>query len=298
MIIIHVMGGLGNQLYQYAMYEKLRLMGKEVKLDVSAYKDCTSEEKEWRKLELEWLEGLELEYCTLEERERLLDSNRSICNRIRRKLLGRNDKTIKEVQTYMPEIYEMDEVFLYGYWVCEKYYEDILEYLQKKIRFPRSLDERNQEVMMQMQKQESVSIHIRRTDYLAVADGARYMGICTDKYYATAIDYMKKNLDNPVFYIFSDDIEYVKKHYAGENVHIVDWNTGKNSMYDMQLMSMCKHNICANSTFSIWGARLNQNKEKKIIRPLKLDNYEKISVEEMRDNWAKWLLIDEEGKLV
>ncbi len=297
MIIIHVMGGLGNQLYQYAMYEKLKSIGKEVKLDIHAYTTEDKEEREWRKLELEWL-GLSYEVCTAEERAALLDNKLDILSRVRRKIFGRKNKTVEETQVYMPEVYDMDEVYLYGYWACEKYYEDIIPLLQEKIKFPESADERNGQCMEQMRQQESVSIHIRRMDYLSVADGARYTGICTDKYYTAAIEYMKCKLNNPEFYIFSDDLEYVREHYNDEHMHIVDWNTGSNSMYDMQLMSACRHNICANSTFSIWGARLNQNPDKLVIKPLRHDNYETISVEKMKEYWKSWILMDAQGSIV
>ena len=295
MIIIHVMGGLGNQLYQYAMYLKLKSLGKQVKLDTKAYQMADEDDREWRKLELEWLEQLSYETCTEEERILFCDSSMKLAARIRRKLFGRRDRTVKEEKTYMPEIFEMDNVYLYGYWACEKYYEDIIPQLQRAIRFKTSTNEKNRLCMEQMKQENAVSIHVRRSDYLTVADGKRYMGICTEAYYQMAIRYIYDHVENPVFYIFSDDVDYVRKHFTDKNMHIVDWNQGKDSLYDMQLMSCCKHNICANSTFSMWGARLNQHSDKVMIRPLHSDNYETDSVEEIQNNWKKWILIDSEG---
>lgn len=302
MIIIHVMGGLGNQLYQYALYEKMKSLGKEVKLDLYAYQpDTCEEDKEWRDLELGWLDRLEFDVCTRQERAALLDNSMKLKDRIHRKLHGRQDKTVRETKEYMPEIFDMDQVYLYGFWGCERYYVDILPLLRQKIRFSQSTDIRiamkNADLMKQMQQEQSVSIHLRRKDYLTVADGKRYMGICTDAYYEAAMQYIREHVEHPVFYIFSDDVAYAKEHYQGENMHIVDWNTGKNSMYDMQLMSCCKHNICANSTFSMWGARLNANPDKWMIRPLKHDNYETITTDQMHENWPGWILIDAEGKI-
>ena len=297
MIIIHVMGGLGNQLYQYAMYEKLKSIGKEVKLDFYAYTDEAGEEKEWRNLELTRFVNLAYEECTVEERTALLDNSMAIADRIRRKLCGRTNKTLKDEGKYMPELYEMDQVYLYGYWDCEKYYEDRIKYLQSKIIFPYSDNSKNYICMEQMEKEQSVSMHIRRTDYLKVADGKRYMGICTDAYYKSAMQYIRERIKNPVFYVFSDDVEYVREHYQDTDIHIVDWNTDENSLFDMQLMSKCKHNICANSTFSFWGARLNQNIEKIMIRPLKHDNYETVTAEQVHEEWPGWILIDAEGNV-
>jgi hypothetical protein len=197
----------------------------------------------------------------------------------------------------MPEIFDMDDVYLYGYWDCDRYYDDIIPLLQEKIKFPKSNNPRNIETIEKMQGENSVSIHIRRQDYLTVADGKRYTGICTDEYYKKAMEYIEEKVPNTVYYIFSDDIEYAREHFNNENMHIVDWNTGRESMHDMEIMSHCKHNICANSTFSIWGARLNKNPHKIMVRPLKHDNYEIIDKDKIKENWKNWILIDEHGEL-
>lgn len=297
MIIIHVMGGLGNQLYQYALYEKLKMLGREVKLDLYAYKEAEGEDREWRALELEWL-GLRYDVCTMEERRIFLDNSMKLTDRIRRKLTGRKDRTVKESADYMPDIFEMDNVYLYGFWGCERYYTDITALLQEKIVFPQSGNPQNEALIKAMAQENAVSVHIRRKDYLTVADGKRYMGICTDAYYERAVSYISERIHNPVFYIFSDDTEYAKARYNRSNMHVVDWNTGKDSMFDMDLMRHCRHNICANSTFSIWGARLNRNPDKIVIRPLHHDNYETADADTVRDNWPGWVLINAEGEVV
>ena len=295
MVIIHVMGGLGNQLYQYALSEKLKALGKEVKLDFYAYKYAQGDEKEWRKLELDRLWGLEYEECTLKEHILYKDSSMKLTDRVRRKLFGRHDRTVNENGDYMPEIYQMDDVYLYGFWGCEKYYEDIIPLLQQKINFPESDDPKNIKTADNMAGEESVSLHIRRRDYLTVDGGRRYMGICTDEYYRSAMAYIDEKVKNPVYYIFSDDAEYVREHFNRANMKIVDWNKEEDSLYDIKLMSCCKHNICANSTFSIWGARLNKNENKIMIRPLHHDNYETSDIAQIQDHWKNWFLIDPEG---
>ena len=297
MIIIHVMGGLGNQLYQYALYEKLRTLGKTVKLDLYAYKDAEGADREWRELELEWLDGLQYEVCTPEERRNFLDSSMKLQDRLRRKLFGRRSRQVDERRAYMPEIFEMDDVYLYGFWGCERYYADITALLQERIRFPKSENPRNAAVMAEMEQQQSVSIHIRRKDYLTVADGKRYMGICTDKYYEAAVRYVSERVEHPVYYIFSDDVVYARARFCAPNMQVVDWNTGKESLQDMALMSRCKHNICANSTFSIWGARLNRNPGKLMIRPLHHDNYEDMDAVQIQEDWKGWILIDADGRI-
>jgi hypothetical protein len=290
------MGGLGNQLCQYALYEKFKYLGKEVKLDLHDYY-TTDEDKEWRQLELDWLEGIKYEICTGDERIKFLDSDMKMISRIRRKLFGRKSLQLNDTGEYIPDLLDKDNVYLYGYWDCERYYGDIMSVLQKKIKFPHSNNHKNSEMIKKMESENSVSIHIRRQDYLTVADGKRYMGICTDKYYKKAMEYIEEKVPNTIYYIFSDDIGYAKEHFNKDNMHVIDWNTGKDSMHDMELMSHCRHNICANSTFSIWGARLNKNPHKIMVRPLKHDNYEKIDKDKTKENWENWVLIDEHGEL-
>lgn len=297
MIIVHVMGGLGNQLGQYAFSEKLKTLGKEVKLDFYAYKEAEGDEREWRALELERLEGLEYKACTAAERTVFRDSSMRPLDRVRRKLTGRKDKTVAEEGAYMPEIYGMDDVYLYGFWECERYYAGILPLLRQRIRFPVSGNPKNAEAAKAMEQENSVSLHIRRTDYLTVADGKRYMGICTDAYYDAAMRYIRERVERPVFYIFSDDADYARAHFDRDNMHVVDWNTGEDSLYDMELMRHCRHNICANSTFSIWGARLGVHADKIKVRPLRHDNYETLPVSEVHENWPGWTLIDAAGQL-
>lgn len=295
MIIIHVMGGLGNQLYQYALYEKFRSLGREARLDLYAYKGAKGAEREWRPLELEWLEGIQYEVCTAKERQQFLDNSMKLVDRIRRRFIGRKDRTVRESAVYMPEIFEMDEVYLYGFWGCEKYYADIIPLLQEKIVFPESSDPRNTALIQSMAGENAVGIHLRRKDYLTVADGKRYMGICTDAYYKGAIRYITERVERPVFYIFSDDPAFARAQFCGENMHVVDWNTGRESLQDMALMSRCRHNICANSTFSIWGARLNRHPDKIMIRPLHHDNYETLDAGTLHAYWQGWVLMDADG---
>ena len=89
-------------------------------------------------------------------------------------------------------------------------------------------------------------------DSLDPENAAMFGGICTDSYYKSAEGYIRDRVTNPHFYLFSDAPAYLREHYKGEEYTVVDWNHGADSFYDMELMSCCKHNICANSTFSFW----------------------------------------------
>lgn len=310
MIIIEVMGGLGNQMQQYALYQKMKTLGKEAKLDVSWFLDKERQETVLaaRSLELEWFDQLPMECCTEEEKRALL-GNGGFFGKVKKKLLPGTNRHFQETGMYHPEIFELDDAYLSGFWACEKYYADILPKLRELIVFPGQGDGaevfadseavalRNQSLMERMRQEVSVSLHIRRGDYLDPENAAMFGGICTDAYYEAAVNFIRERFPAAHFYVFSDDPAYAKEHYREPEFTVVDWNTGKNSLFDMQLMSCCKHNICANSTFSFWGARLNPSPDKIMIRPSKHKNGQDAGMERMKELWSGWKLIDGEGKM-
>lgn len=125
--------------------------------------------------------------------------------------------------------------------------------------------------MEQIRASNSVSLHVRRGDYVSnqkiKKDALTPSGVCTEKYYFNAIEYIQAQIENPEFFVFSDDIEWCRQNLRLESAHYADWNVGKESFVDMQLMSCCKHNIISNSTFSWWGAWLNGNPGKMVLVP-------------------------------
>ena len=118
-----------------------------------------------------------------------------------------------------------------------------------------------------------------------------------EEYYESALDYMKEKMEHPHFFLFSDDTAYVKEHYQGEEYTIVDINHGDDSFYDMYLMSRCEGNICANSTFSFWGARLNARTDKIMIRPTVQKNSQVFDEAQMKDLWKNWIFVSPQGTL-
>lgn len=304
MIIIQIAGGLGNQLQQYALYRKFKSLGAEVKLDLSWFEQFkTTEQKNGiavttRRCELEFFDHLPYESCTEKEKTALTGSS-GITGRLRRKLLPQTVHWYKEKQMYDPELLNYTQMYLSGYFACEKYYADILPELREMIRFPEIADARkrmaNEEILKKIRNSYAVSVHIRRGDYLQPENAAMFGNICTEKYYESALNYMKEKIEDPHFFLFSDDIAYVKEHYQGEEYTIVDINHGDDSFYDMYLMSRCEGNICANSTFSFWGARLNARTDKIMIRPTKQKNSQVFDEAQMKDLWKNWIFIDSQG---
>lgn len=315
MLVIEVMGGLGNQLQQYALYQKMKSLGKEAKLDISWFSDDRKQKSVLasRRLELNYFKDLPMEICTQQEKERLIGKD-DLLGKVKRKLFSSQDRHFWESGMYHPEIFELEDQYLTGFWACEKYYEDILPKLRTLIVFPgeegpcggmterekegMECGDKNRQTISRMERELSVSIHIRRGDYLDPQNAAMFGGICTESYYDAAIRYMEERCPDAHYYIFSDDIPYVQKRYQGSRFTVVDWNTGENSFLDIQLMKSCKHNICANSTFSFWGARLNGNRDKIMIRPAKHKNSQQIIPKEMHDLWKNWILIDQEGRFI
>lgn len=308
MLIVRVMGGLGNQLQQYALYRKLEHIGKEVRLDISWFQNeaLQASMAAGRELELDYLNPLHYQVASKEEIRsvlgRLWEEPESFAGKIKRKLHPLSSASFEESDMYHEQVFAMDDKYLAGYWACEKYYADIMDILRADISFPHSADseveKKNRGMIQQMEETCSVSVHIRRGDYLDDINKALFGGICTEAYYQKAIEYMREKFPDARFYIFSDDIPYVREHYQGEDYQIIDWNHGKNSFYDMMLMSRCRHNICANSTFSFWGARLNSYTGKIMIRPSVHKNTQICEPEKMKDLWQGWLLVTPQGGLL
>lgn len=296
MIIIKMNGGLGNQLQQYALYEKFRFLEKSVKLDVSwFYKDMGKASR--RDLELDYFPKVTYEVCTEEEKQSVI-GNRNILKKLSEKIRFTQSPLYVENQMYDESIFQMDQKVLEGYWACEAYYADIIEILQKKLEFPKTTNPKNIKMQEKMEHTNSVSIHLRRGDYLTEENQQMFGGISTEEYYEKAISYLKEQVQDAHFFVFSDDPAYAREKYAGKEFTIVDINHGKDSFFDMYLMSCCKHNICANSTFSFWGARLNKKEGKIMVRPLKQKNCDWYVPEKMKQLWKGWILIDEQGTLI
>lgn len=262
MLIIEVSGGLGNQMFQYALYTKLKEMGKDVRLDLSIYKN----EHSVRKFELDIFQ-VDYQEATVKEIRKYKKPDllkKMFPLKLKEKIYTENLDA-----GYQPIIFSLEDIYLSGYWQCEQYFEDIRELLLKKFSFPSAKSIINGELYSKIKSFQSVSIHVRRGDYLTEQNARVYGNICTLQYYRNAISYMKKEIKDAVFFLFTNDIDWVKKHIYEENMIIVDCNNGNRDYLDMFYMSQCRHNIIANSSFSWWGAWLNQNEDKIVISPEK-----------------------------
>jgi hypothetical protein len=185
--------------------------------------------------------------------------------------LRRRKGILKEscLKPFTPSIFDMPkQVLLDGYWQTEKYFASCKEIIQKEFTLKNPPCEASAALAERIKKSDSVAVHVRRGDYVTDAGINRVHGTCETGYYEQCLAHFTKQPANPVFFVFSDDPEWVEKNFprAFAAVEPVG-NTGGNDYEDLWLMSLCKHNITANSSFSWWAAWLNRNPGKIVLAP-------------------------------
>lgn len=269
MQIVQLSGGLGNQLFQYAQYLKFKKFGYETYLDdTSCYKTAKDRNNQLKMI------GLSYEVAKNDDILRLTDTDRHLNNWIRRRFTGSKDVIKHEGDTVSEDGYWI------GYWQSASDFAEVEEELRNLV-FGKDFSDQgiDLDVLERIEKSNSVSIHIRRGDYLNPDVQSVYGNICTDEYYQSAISYIREHIPNCTLFIFSNDPEWVKDNIKGEDVVVMEGNDEEHGYRDMFLMSKCKHNIIANSSFSWWGSWLNTNSDKIVIGPsvwIHRDGFDKI----------------------
>lgn len=295
MVTIAIFDGLGNQMFQYAFYKFLRLQGYNVKADIMSIwnKNKTAHNG----YELNNIFKLNIDLLTAKERDYLINNlgnsigSKNVLLRIYYKLKRNKSerfyfwKNDREAITYNENYLTMNNKYLYAHYQSEKYFKIVEKEIRKDFIFVNKLDKKNLILKHNIENENAVSIHVRRGDYLN--KNSTLSNVCTIKYYLNAINYILKRVDNPKFYIFSNDITWCKENLYLKNAVYINHNKGKDSYKDMQLMSSCKHNIIANSTFSWWGAWLNNNKNKIVIAPNRWFNNVEGTYDIIPESWKK-----------
>lgn len=275
MKIVKILGGLGNQMFQYALFVALKeqFPDEKVLVDSSYFKTYHIHTG----LELGRVFGMELPQASFCELLKVTWPVRSfkLSRAIRKFLPKRRTECVEHGDyTFNTDVFTAGDKYYDGYWQSVRYFEEYRDLILRKFRFIMPVNEKSKRLLNNLETEEnSVSIHIRRGDYLKAKN---YAGLCGKEYYEQAIDYVVKSVVAPSFYIFSDDMEWCKAHIVpmtgSAEVTLVDWNKGKDSPLDMLLMSKCRHNIIANSSFSWWAAYLNENKGNIVCAPKKWTN--------------------------
>lgn len=270
MKIVNIIGGLGNQMFVYAMYLAL----KEAHPDEEVYL-CRRSYKGYplhNGYELGNVFGADAPEASLWQLAKVA-------------FPYWNYKTWRLMQHFLPKrkcmlsgttqikfdygnVTRNEDGFYDGYWQNENNFLPIRDKILEAFSFPKFNDNKNIELAELITNKRAVSCHVRRGDYLKDP----LYGVCTSEYYVKAIDEINKRVSPELYCVFSDDIKWCKENLGeiigkDKEIVFVDWNKGENSFRDMQLMSLCNHNIIANSSFSWWGAWLNNHEDKVVIAP-------------------------------
>lgn len=278
-----IKGGLGNQMFQYSFGRYLaRKNNTKLKLDISGYGD-----DDLRRFSLDAF-NISATNASREDVDEFKNYNNlpgKIIDHIKPFRLRKYFKY--EWVKYDSKFLKIGKnAYLDSYWQSEKYFFDIRDILLKD--FSLKVDTLNKDLVQKIINNDSVSLHVRRTDYITDKRANRIHGVCDGGYYYRAIETITKKLKNPYFFVFSDDIYWVKNNIKiPGNVIYVSEKRYKD-YEELILMANCKHHIIANSSFSWWGAWLGRYKNKIIIAPQKWLNDERYNTDAViPDSWIK-----------
>lgn len=266
MYIFQLMGGLGNQMFQYAAGKSLSdKTGIEFSIDF----DCPYRHIKYRYN----LDVFKLKVKSASAADIWKSKPKTKVLKRLFMMTGKdyNCKLVTEKKDFVfdPEFFGIEDgSYVRGFWQSEKYFKDIANTIREDFSFVSEPEGRNKEFADQIASSQSVSLHIRRGDYVKVAETNSLHGVCSISYYKQAINILSEKIQNPVFFIFSDDMDWVKENFSIQAEHYyVDENNAATNFEDLRLMSLCRHNIIANSSFSWWGAWLNASKSKIVVAP-------------------------------
>jgi hypothetical protein len=270
LVIVRLLGGLGNQMFQYATGRAVAdRLGVPLLLDISAF-----QRYDLRRFELhEWAVQADVANSFALWRAGTLPNLFPPFQRFLHKVrVLRQPSVFKEKSfAYDPAICNVAApIVLDGYWQSERYFHHIADRLRRDFVLARSVNDENHGMSLQIQHAgvRAVSLHIRRGDYVSDAKTAQYHGVCSLEYYAAAAEHVALRVPDPIFFVFSDDLEWVSENLKlRHTVRLVNVNGPGHGAYDMALMMACRHHVIANSSFSWWGAWLNPHADKIVIAP-------------------------------
>ena len=260
-------GGLGNQLFQYALGRALSIAkNTPLTLDISSYKTDSLREYRLSSYHIHADTSEHLPFFATDGKARHFNQ---IIQSIRGMFSKRYQIITEKNFSYDSQINKCsDHTYLDGFWQSEKYFLPIAQILREDLQLRTPISGFLQEVADQIQSSIAVSVHVRRGDYVSNPTTTAFHGVCSAQWYENAANQMMQQVANPTFFVFSDDYEWAKSNlqFPAKTVFIPPSPDGEEAK-DMHVMSLCKHNIIANSSFSWWAAWLNQNPSKIIIAP-------------------------------
>lgn len=267
MIVMRLKGGLGNQLFQYALGRHLAtIQNTQLQLDTSSFKTDRLREYRLDSFNICASASDQLPFFATDGRAKHL--NRLIQGV--RGLFSKPFQIIKEKDfSFDPTVLECSEQsYLDGFWQSERYFLPIAATIRSDLSLKSPIRGLLKEIAEKIQSTNSVSVHVRRGDYITDPSTTAYHGVCGIEWYAKAVEQMQSQVENPTFFVFSDDYEWAKENltFNSEAIFIPPSPDGQ-ECNDMHVMSLCKHNVIANSSFSWWAAWLNINPHKIVIAP-------------------------------
>lgn len=269
MVIANIIGGLGNQLFQYTAASSLaKRSGRQLVLDISEFETYTLHQLGLQHFNTKFVAADAVLLAAIKKREQ-----KSLIERAFNKL----GIYFSAFRYYYEQSFPVDQrllqqkdgsIYLKGYFQTEKYFADNLVNIREELKIITPPSAQNIEALAVIQNCNAVSLHVRRGDYVSNPEVLNYHGTCDQAYYENAVALIAKEVVKPVFFVFSDDIAWAKANIkTGFETHFMDINDAATNYEDLRLMSACKHNIVANSSFSWWGAWLNTYEAKKVIAP-------------------------------
>lgn len=269
MIVVEILGGLGNQLFEYAHAKSIsKELDQELLFDLSFF-------NRYHRDDVFRLDRYNTSLNMANERDISRLKRKAINNKYIRGLRKRIGLSTYKANGFhfdneaidrmtKEELKQYDDLYISGFFADLKYFKSIENEIRKEFTLKSGLNKENRDMIAKIKKENSISLHVRRGDYV----GNIFFTEIPPSYYQKSIDYMKKRINNFTLFVFSDDIEWVKKNLKIEqNIVFVNINDAKTDYMELMLMSACNHNIIANSTFSWWGAWLNNNQNKIVIAP-------------------------------
>ncbi|MCG2735991.1 MAG: alpha-1,2-fucosyltransferase [Candidatus Methanoperedenaceae archaeon] len=290
MIIVKLIGGMGNQMFQYAAGRRLAMKhNTRLKLDLTSLLDRTPYDNFiYRNYELDVF-NIQGNFASPSEINKFYPLKKNIFYRIRKKLKHINLVQEPHFHFYDKTLSAPNNTYMEGYWQSEKYFKDIENIIRDEYKIKHRMVGLNEQMAKEIKTCDSVSIHIRRGDYVSNLVTNEKHGVCPVEYYQKAVKKIESRLEKPQFYIFSDDPKW-----AIENLNLeyptkfITHNSADKNYEDLRLMSLCKHNIIANSSFSWWGGWLNTNSEKIVIVPKKWFNDPSINTDDLiPERWIR-----------
>ncbi len=271
MIISQIIGGLGNQMFQFAAGRALSLArGQPLRLDVSGFKDYPLHQG----FELNRIFDCQVDIATDAEVRSVLGWQypalaRRIVGRPGMNWVRRPGFVVEPSFGYWSELNNVPlDCYLTGYWQSLKYFEKYASVIRKDFSFQAQMVMDESSLAKQISQSHAVSVHLRRGDYVNDPSVNAKHGVCPLAYYEAAIRHISERVATPSFIVFSDDIGWARANLKIDfPSRYIDQNRGASSYKDMYLMSLCQHNIIANSSFSWWGAWLNANDDKIVLAP-------------------------------